>query len=196
VSYDYAQEFLKSIYPLEGVDTSLQCGRVYSLTDRERAIVKLAHWMRNLNLGLKGSIKKSFHPGPRGRRDKNGWWWPVPNEGCDQWLSHWEEGKKPDPWALWKHCRGIQHTEYLVKHRIEYLVNTTFNGIAPGLILYLLHCIIEDVPDTKLGPRNEQLHWMIAQFYADYGAGKFKDPENHFVLNTRFDLLKIPNGGA
>ena len=151
--------------------------------------------MRNLNMGLQGSIKKRFCPGPRGRRDKNGWWWPVPNEGCDQWLSHWE-GNKLDPWSLWKHCKSFQHTEYLVKHRIEYLVDATFNGIEVGIVAYLLRCLVEGVPDPRLGPRREQLHWLIARFYDDYGAGKFKDPEKSFVLNTRFDLLKNPNGGA
>lgn len=185
MSSDFARMFL-SIYPLEEVDTSLQCGRTYSFTDKERAIVKLTHWMRNLNLGLQGSIKKSFRPGPRGRRDKNGWWWPAPNEGCDQWLSHWEEGKKPDPWRLWKHCKSFQHTEYLVKHRIEWLIDTTFNGIDPGVIAYLLRCLVEGVSDARF------LHWLIVQFYADYEVGKFKDPEKIFVLNTRFDLLKIP----
>jgi hypothetical protein len=195
LSYDYAREFLKSIYPLEGVDISLECGRTYSFSDKERTVVKLAHWMRNLNMGLQGSIKKRFCPGPRGRRDKNGWWWPLPNEGCDAWLSHWEEGKKPDPWILWKHCRSFQHTEYLVKHRIEYLVDTTFNGIEPGVIAYLLRCLVIGVPDARPSSRL-MLHWLIAQFYDDYVAGKFKDPENHFVLNTRFDLLKTPDGGV
>ena len=184
----FAQNFLESIYPIPGVDASSQCGRVYVLNAQERALSELLYFMRQLNLGKEGAIKLRFHPGPFGRIGQRGWWWPLPNEGCDFDLEHWDGLGKPDAWALWKHCRTIQHVEYLVKNRPGSLIGNILGGFDLLPIRFLLENIEKNEVEISAAQRGK--HWLVDRYFDDLATGKYKKPPGYFVKNTRFDILK------
>jgi len=201
MSTDFVDLFFNHLYPIGDVEKNLQCGRPYHLTIQEKAVSELAFFLRNLNLGLQFSIKNQFHPGPHGRKDAKGRWWPSIQESCDAYVGHWKEevpemGKgRFDPWALWKHCKSLQHTEYLVKNRLIHLVDSTFNGIHLGVLKELLDIIEKDIR-TPYPPLRSGKHWLIDRYFDDLSTGKFEKPyKNNFIKNTRFDLLKQSIGG-
>jgi hypothetical protein len=191
---DFSEYFFKDL----NLDFSDNCGRKYILTKKERAITELVLWMRNLNQGLKFSMKNHFHIGPFGIRDKKGWWWPCPSEGCDACIKHVViipiagVKSKWNPWALWKHSKSLQHIEYLLKNRPDYLLESTFKGLNVYAIQMMLKNIEEDTIYNLRAIANESSNWYINKFFDDVTSGKFIRPYENKIIrpNTRFDLLK------
>lgn len=101
------------------------------LTDDERVVAGILFWARNKKIvgGLEERIQKGFLVGPSGMKSK-GFWHPTGMEACDRYLPNftaWTELSKkvksrPNPWAVWKHCRTLGHCTYLVKHRASYVL--------------------------------------------------------------------------
>lgn len=151
-----------------------ECGNILLSSDEEKALTAVVHWARNKRLGYKSSISHGWRPGPHGFKDKKGWWWPFPPEGCDFPISHVSDLEKPgnklkfDPWARWKHCMSLDHCKYLVKHRRAYIWDTLIE--VPDLNVFVKALLRNRVPLLM-----KTSYWELNEFVSDYFKGKILD---------------------
>ena len=144
------------------------------LSKKQKILADVIYWVRNLNMGKEVCTKYGLHPGPAGHLDKKGRWWPSPMEACDS-----TEGRCPalrstikkgtkspvqvstwyEPWSVWKHCKTLQHCQYLVKYRLSYLYETFGTPTLDYLIRAVLHK--DDLPLLINEPENNILKLFV-----------------------------------
>jgi len=121
----YTEKFVESDGQLP-----LECGSLEGISDEEEIVIDIIYWARNRGAGFQGAMKIQLFPGPHGKKDKKGWWWPNPSECCDQEICHYNAGKEKtewDPWIWFKHCKTKEHIAYLVRHRKTYIMEKVIN---------------------------------------------------------------------
>jgi hypothetical protein len=101
------------------------------LSREQKIAADVLYWLRNLNMGREVCIKFSVYPGPYGILDKKSKWFPLYLESCDdiENMQHSlgvpvnEKSTWLNPWSIFKHCKSLQHCQYMVKYRLHHLYN-------------------------------------------------------------------------
>ena len=150
------------------------------LFDKDLLLARLLHWARNKPMeNLQARIQLRFFPGPKGFKTGRGLWVPAPEDGCDFGIHNHQvmddskkSGYRVDAWLMWKHCKSMEHCEYLVAHRYN-MVFTSFleHGSLYSLSLPYLSDMLTSIEQKRFDLMVEDERWIVKAFGTDAMKG-------------------------
>ena len=148
----------------------VECGNTV-LRGKDLLLARLLHWARNKPMeNLQARIQHRFFPGPKGFKTGRGLWVPAPEDGCDFGIHNhqvMDESKKSgyrvDAWLMWKHCKSMEHCEYLVAHRY----NMVFTFFSENIGVSYLSDMMRAVENKKFDLMACSDRWAVKEFGLD-----------------------------
>jgi len=148
--------------------TDFECGQQYNLTAEQKALINILAWIRRKRKGLKFCQINCIYPGPRGRIEKKHWC-PRDQECCDNsYVDGIPYQRSFDPWIIYKHCLSTPHLEYLVTHRLSYIISIFSNHLP------ILPSMIDMISKNEIPLHLNDQYPLIKEFVQDVCTGKFQ----------------------
>lgn len=175
------KEIIKQFYKEEYI-----CGKPENLSNHEKIIVEILYYLRNIKKPLEYYMKNKIFPSPKGKKvtqqTKRTLWLPTPPDACDKPLFtelETDQERKYNPYAYYYHCKTKEHCIYLVKHRINHVLEFF---LQKGILINIVQCIGRGDILTLI---DYPVEW-VKDFIFEVISGSKIDIDRNFLTNTNY----------